>query len=171
LEADRLVFFTGAFVIWPERNPTAVIHISFGDIKAVEVDTAKNMSTPRVAIGTLLTGSLLGGALLGALAKQTTTVLKVDFKDDTGTDQFVLFKNTFGAPMSIEAFQGKILEARRNFLLTKHEGAPTDVVGPSFKSSADDIASTIEKLAILKDKGVLTEAEFQKKKADLLARM
>ncbi len=37
--------------------------------------------------------------------------------------------------------------------------------------SSDDIFAMIEKLAALKDKGILTEEEFSKKKAELLARL
>ena len=34
-----------------------------------------------------------------------------------------------------------------------------------------DVAQAIEKLAQLRDKGILTEEEFQAKKTDLLSRM
>lgn len=39
------------------------------------------------------------------------------------------------------------------------------------KSSSDDIPAQLEKLAKLKDQGILTEQEFKEKKADLLSRM
>ncbi len=42
--------------------------------------------------------------------------------------------------------------------------------GPS-KPSGEDIPSQIEKLAALRDSGILTEEEFQTKKAELLSRM
>ncbi len=43
--------------------------------------------------------------------------------------------------------------------------------GPSSRPTPEDIPSQIEKLAALRDSGVLTEEEFQTKKAELLSRM
>ena len=41
----------------------------------------------------------------------------------------------------------------------------------TIKDSSNDILSQIEKLSELKEKGILTEDEFNAKKTDLLARM
>ncbi len=46
-----------------------------------------------------------------------------------------------------------------------------NVVNAPFTSQDSDIFSAIEKLAVLKDKGVLTDAEYSAKKAELLARL
>ena len=49
--------------------------------------------------------------------------------------------------------------------------SPSELVPPSSSGQAPDIASQIQSLAELKDKGVLTEDEFNAKKQDLLDRM
>ncbi len=48
---------------------------------------------------------------------------------------------------------------------------PGDVPSPARSSSADEIISLIQKLSELKDKGILTEVEFEAKKSELLARL
>jgi hypothetical protein len=48
---------------------------------------------------------------------------------------------------------------------------PGDAFRPARSSSADEIISLIQKLSALKDKGILTEAEFEAKKSELLARL
>ena len=44
-------------------------------------------------------------------------------------------------------------------------------VAPAPAPAADDIPTQIQKLASLKDAGILTEEEFTNKKAELLAKM
>ena len=53
----------------------------------------------------------------------------------------------------------------------KKESAPQKAVEPKASAPADDVMSSIEKLFELKQRGILTEEEFEKKKADLLARI
>ena len=50
--------------------------------------------------------------------------------------------------------------------------APVAVAAPSAKaSSTDDVTTTLSKLAELRDKGAITPAEYEQKKAELLGRL
>ena len=55
-------------------------------------------------------------------------------------------------------------------MLNAKEKMGYDEMGPAMQSSAD-IPTMIEKLDLLRKRGVLSEEEFQKKKAELLAKM
>ncbi|HEV7440462.1 MAG TPA: SHOCT domain-containing protein, partial [Methylobacterium sp.] len=48
---------------------------------------------------------------------------------------------------------------------------PSEAGEPARSSGATDILATLERLAELHRKGILTEAEFTQKKADLLSRL
>jgi hypothetical protein len=50
-------------------------------------------------------------------------------------------------------------------------GAPTGAPSAAARSSADDPAATLERLAGLRDKGLITDAEYDAKKRDILERM
>lgn len=56
------------------------------------------------------------------------------------------------------------MEQAGAFLNRENEGEPNEV-------QSSDIPSLLERLGALREKGVLTEEEFEKKKADLLAKM
>jgi uncharacterized membrane protein YdbT with pleckstrin-like domain len=49
--------------------------------------------------------------------------------------------------------------------------APAAPVAAARVSSADDVATTLSKLADLRDKGAITQAEYDQKKAELLGRL
>jgi hypothetical protein len=60
--------------------------------------------------------------------------------------------------------------------VTRHGSAPTPSPAPQTVGAASsvgqvDVFATIEKLAELRDKGILSEQEFATKKAELLARL
>ena len=50
-------------------------------------------------------------------------------------------------------------------------GAAVPVAGPSQSSNSDDVTATLAKLADLRDKGAITPAEYDAKKAELLGRL
>jgi hypothetical protein len=54
---------------------------------------------------------------------------------------------------------------------TKRKNAPPEEPGPSPSAPGPSIPSQIAELARLRDQGIVTEAEFQAKKTELLARM
>jgi uncharacterized membrane protein YdbT with pleckstrin-like domain len=49
--------------------------------------------------------------------------------------------------------------------------APLTAAGPARQTSADDVATTLAKLADLRDKGAITPADYEAKKAELLGRI
>jgi hypothetical protein len=49
--------------------------------------------------------------------------------------------------------------------------APEQPATPAGQPTSEDVIASIERLAALKEKGILTEAEFATKKAELLARL
>ena len=66
-----------------------------------------------------------------------------------------------------------MLNAKNN-LEDGYRGAaasPAAPAAPAGRASGDDTATTLAKLADLRDKGAITQAEFDKKKAELLGRI
>jgi uncharacterized membrane protein YdbT with pleckstrin-like domain len=69
-------------------------------------------------------------------------------------------------------FKKAMLDAK-NSLEDGYRGAASTpaAAAPAPKASSGDVAETLAKLAELRDKGAITQAEFDAKKADLLSRM
>ena len=70
-------------------------------------------------------------------------------------------------------FKKAMLNAKNN-LEDGYRGAaasPAAPAAPAGRASGDDTATTLAKLADLRDKGAITQAEFDKKKAELLGRI
>jgi len=70
-------------------------------------------------------------------------------------------------------FKKAMLNAKNN-LEDGYRGAaasPAAAAAPAGRASGDDTATTLAKLADLRDKGAITQAEFDKKKAELLGRI
>ncbi|MCH8828045.1 MAG: SHOCT domain-containing protein [Planctomycetes bacterium] len=125
-------------------------------IKKAEIETSERMTLARTA--------LLGIYAFGM--KKKDKLLRVEF-DDNGADASVIFGK--GPGMTIEEVSGRIMAARREFV---NANAETEKPTDSEKSSQPgDIADAIQKLAALRDQGILTEDEFTSKKAELLSRM
>lgn len=96
-------------------------------------------------------------------------------RPSAGETVFLLFLVLYGAAVSIWAFfdfirilTGSLQPANGN---TYSENRPQQVRIVEQKEKASDIADAIGKLAKLHEQGVLTEEEFRKKKAELLAKM
>lgn len=56
-------------------------------------------------------------------------------------------------------------------MLNAKERMGLDEMGTEFRTTGADIPAMIEKLDLLRKRGILSEAEFQQKKAELLAKM
>lgn len=65
----------------------------------------------------------------------------------------------------------RVKEALTQLMLGSHPSQSQTSTLPPATSSSVDITEQLSKLASLRDSGVLTEEEFQAKKADLLSRM
>jgi uncharacterized membrane protein YdbT with pleckstrin-like domain len=70
----------------------------------------------------------------------------------------------------VVSFKKAMLDAK-NALEDGYRGNVATPAAPPVKPSSGDVAETLAKLAELRDKGAITQAEFDAKKADLLSRM
>lgn len=70
------------------------------------------------------------------------------------------------------AVSGKVAQAQHSKYVAQQEGAGAAPAAPAPAAAGapaeDDVFVTIQKLAVLKDQGILTEEEFSAKKAQLL---
>jgi len=114
---------------------------------------------------------------ISLVSTYTYSVTKFVFenKPSAGEAVFLLFLVLYGAAVSIWAFvdfirilTGSLQPANGN---TYSENRPQQVRIVEQKEKASDIADVIGKIAKLHEQGVLTEEEFRKKKAELLAKM
>lgn len=80
-------------------------------------------------------------------------------------------------PMPPRAGSDRVSEVRMPAAATASAGAAPDAPAPSSTpaparaSSPDELAATLERLADLRDKGLITDAEYEDKKRDILERM
>ena len=132
--------------------------IPYEAITGMTVDTAERMTLTRL----LLVGILAFGL------KKKDKFLKLDFQDDTGTAVSAIFGK--GAGCDIPTLQGRISQAKHDYLVACPQAVVVETE-PAESSAATDISATIESLAQLRDKGILSEEEFQQKKAELLSRL
>jgi uncharacterized membrane protein YdbT with pleckstrin-like domain len=93
--------------------------------------------------------------------------LEILTSNEQGVDRYVMLANAV-------AFKKAMLNAK-NALEDGYRGnvsTPQAAAAPAAKSSnADDVTATLTKLADLRDKGAITPAEYEAKKAELLGRL
>ena len=140
--------------------------IRYASIQSLQVETAERIGLMRTAAGYML-GGVLGGALGAFGFKKKDRFLKIDFAEEPGGSSQLIVGKLF---YEVEQIKGAIAEARRRCGITDVQG-----VGVAQKRAAaektDDIAHQIEQLGHLREKGLLTEEEFQAKKSELLSRL
>ncbi len=132
--------------------------IPYEAITGMAVDTAERMTLTRV----LLVGIFAFGL------KKKDKFLKLDFQDDTGTAVSAIFGK--GPGCDVPTLQGRIAQAKHDYLAACPEAVVVEAE-PIESSATTDISATIENLAQLRDKGILSEEEFQQKKTELLSRL
>lgn len=148
--------------------------IGYDRITGITLETAERLGKLRT-LGAGALGAALGGPLGGPFAaaivgfgiKKKDQFLVLEFTDHVETSVAVFRK---GPGCDIATLKGCITHARHDYLLS-HPRPRQDEVDDVKTIEGTDISSTIEKLAQLRDKGILTEQEFQAKKAELLSRL
>ncbi len=168
LEDDKLLVKSGIF----DKKEFSVAYQS---ITGVTIDTAERLGKLRTLGAWALAGPL-AAAFVGFGIKKKDIFLKLDFTDDTGVAVSAIFGGA-GA----QSLQGRIIRKKHDYLLRMQNLPETSAVAEEdSRTSASaqpsgaatmDIAANIENLARLRDKGVLSEQEFQAKKTELLARL
>lgn len=132
--------------------------VPYEAITGMTVDTAERMTLTRV----LLVGIFAFGL------KKKDKFLKLDFQDDTGTGVSVVLGKGVGC--DIPTLQGRISKAKHDYFASCPQAVVVEAEPVEAKGTTD-VSATIEKLAQLREKGILTEEEFQQKKAELLSRL
>jgi hypothetical protein len=111
--------------------------------------------------------SMIAGWNANLMLRQIKSAIAVSYADMVGVESLVRFnvhgaKTVFGDQDKATEVLGHIQRFRSRFL----DAAQRPVEAPE-----QDVATLLEKLAALRAKGILTDLEFQKKKADLLSRL
>ena len=111
--------------------------------------------------------------LLGAgndANQQQENVVVIEYTDSDGKKQTLRVEMLTGVTIFKQAANCKELMdlLRRNDILDRIQGGGAK---KSSGNSSDDVISQIEKLAALKDKGILSEEEFTAKKTELMAKL
>jgi len=132
--------------------------LPYESITGMTVDTAERMTLTRV----LLVGIFAFGL------KKKDKFLKLDFRDDTGTAASAIFGK--GPGCDVPTLQGRISQAKHDYLASCPEAAVVEGE-PVAANGTSDVSDTIAKLAQLRDQGILSDEEFQQKKAELLSRL
>lgn len=103
-------------------------------------------------------------------AMQQKNNIEISYVDDKGKDQLIRLEMLTG--VSIYGQAKKCVEfmdvLRQNDIFSKFMGEQEE---NKQNTSSDDILGQVEKLAVLKEKGILTEEEFNQKKALLLEKL
>ena len=125
-------------------------------MECICVDTAERMTLARVLV--------LGIFAFGF--KKKDLFLKIEYHDDIGGVASVVFGQ--GTGTDVQTLSSQLLADRHKFILAS--GSPASELSDKKKPDNNPVA-LIEQLANLRDKGILTEEEFQKKKAVLIAKI
>ena len=167
LDDDELVYTAGII------SKREVFRLSYSAIAGASVDTAESLGKLRT-LGTWALAGPLAAVFVGFGLKKKQKFLKLDFRDDTDMQVAVILGK--GTGTDIDALCGRILEFRHAYLLRhaylQRVGVPQSTSGTATQEDdKEDLTAIIERLAHLHAKGILTDEEFQKKKADLLSRL
>ena len=182
LGPDDLVFGVDRSLLSFELRE--VFRIPYAAMNAVKMETAEHVGTLRT-LGALALAGPLAAAFVGLGLKKKDHLLMVEFRDETGMNVVAVFAQVpGGADMATAA--GRLLSRRREALTRSATAGPNPPPSSTAWSHAasnqsqgrggelaspGEIAATLEKLASLREKGVLTDDEFRSKKSELLARM
>lgn len=141
-----------------------VLRIPLLEIEDLTLETADRMTLGRIGTGYLLAGPF--GGIIGGLWKKQDKFLRVDWG---GNHSMVLGS----ARTKADALQKKILEAIRQVKESddSHVAVPSTDKQSPIENRNLDISTAIRQLAALRDQGILTDEEFDAKKAELLTRM
>ncbi len=155
----------------PQFADPAICTIPYEAIADVSVEGITTRTDTKTGHLGLVVGGLflVGGSRSSSIHKQEK-FLKLDFMDDTNTRVSAVFRKSIGCGMP--TLCSRILQRRHDWLKQIQDTSTAQAIaGPATAHSPSDIAETIEKLARLRDQGVLSEDEFQAKKQELLSRL
>lgn len=141
--------------------------VPYEAITGVSIDTAERLGKLRT-LGTWALAGPLAAAFVGFGLKKKDKLLLLNFRDDTGTDVAGVFGK--GPGCDIPTLQGRISQAKHDYLASCPQATVVETE-PVVSNDTSDVSDTIAKLAQLRDQGILSDEEFQQKKAELLSRL
>lgn len=131
-----------------------VLKIPYQAITDVSMKTSEQMVNTATGLDFLLAGKMA----LALNKKEVTNYLVVDYDCGGGVKTSAIFKG-----VNVPVLHSVMLKQRVEFFKNNPQHAPAPAAGPSV-----DVAAEIQKYHELKEKGVITEVEFNAKKAQLL---
>lgn len=145
-------------------------HIKWENMHKISAETqgqvTKSLSMGKAALGLVLLGPL--GALLGAGMKDTNDnrqhFISIAYTDITGMSNF---ESTLVLKTKKAQEIATLLTNKWRSYLTAHNIEPS-IAKKAAEPANDDSLDQLEKLAKLKDKGIITEEDFNSKKKQLL---
>lgn len=141
------------------------IHIKWESISKISSETegqvTKGLSAGKAAVGLVLLGPLgaLIGAGMGTKHDNRVTFLSIIYKDDDGEENTLVLQTK----KAYEIANTLILE-RKTYYKTNNIPLAADNQAINSVNNLDEL----EKLSELKDKGIITQEEFDQKKKQIL---
>ena len=137
------------------------------EIPIQEVTNNNLQTQEQISHNVTLTRLLAFGVFAFGMKKKkvdTTQYLVISYKEN-GIENSVVFQSNYVGGLASSIMKARQVYAKNNPEIEVQESEPVNNV------QMEDIPTQIKKLADLKNQGVLTEDEFDKKKSELLARM
>lgn len=138
------------------------------EIPIQEVTNANLQTQEQISRNVTLARVLMFGVFALGMKKKkvdTTQYLVISYKEN-GIENSVVFQSSY-----IGGLSSSIMKARQVYAKNHPEIEEQRQTESTNTQPVDDIPTQIKKLADLRDQGILTEDEFNKKKTELLAKM
>jgi len=148
-----------------EFEPTATTKKWFAGL-TIPYDTVHSFEIVQRQVDTL--EGLLGGIDSHQLNQANN--IHINYESDTGT-VLIRFEMLSGFTVMGQAKKCLQLEDRIRISKIREKFRQTQAPLEAVHEQPDDIPTQIERLAGLRDRGIITEAEFEAKKTELLSRM
>ena len=170
------IFAVSALQLDMIRQLCRVYDVNFSETQGKAIVTSLTSSTlARVSAGSLIklipgVGSLLGGVTVSIFAGASTYALGEVFKKHFESGGTILdFDPARLKKLYKEKFEKgkKVAEELRKQESTKKKGAPEEG-GFDMPNMGEDVLERLQKLGELKEKGVISEEEFEKMKKKLM---
>ncbi len=97
--------------------------------------------------------------------------LEILTANEEGIDRYTMLANAVNFKKAMLNAKNQLEDGYRGSVATAPTAAPAAAAPAARSGNADDVTETLAKLADLRDKGAITPAEYDAKKAELLSRL
>ena len=97
--------------------------------------------------------------------------LEILTANDDAIDRYEMLANVVDFKKAMLNAKNDLEDGYRGSVSMARPAAPAQTAAPARSSGSDDVTATLAKLADLRDKGAITPADYEAKKAELLGRL